>query len=116
MARKLNMINGPNILQQMSNTSIKGIALLRILRWVIGKKREVKIRVECLCYDNRILSSPKMRREILDWNCFVKAALGNYFRGWGSARIDIAMLEVLQRMTKKDMVVGWVSEKGLDAL
>lgn len=45
-----------------------------------------------------------MKREILAWNGFVKAALGNYFRGWGSARTDIAKLEVLQRMTKKDMV------------
>lgn len=94
----------PNILPQMSNTSTKRVALPGSWDESLARNDRSKLELSAYAMTTDKLSSPKMRREILDWNGFVKAALGNYFRGWGSARIDIAKLEVLQRMTKKDMV------------
>lgn len=71
-ARKLNMIYSPNIQQQKSNTSIKSVAQLSILRSVIGKKIVIKIIVDCLCYDNRqttVTTKDEKRDTRLKWFC-----------------------------------------------
>lgn len=71
-ARKLNMIYSPNIQQEKSNTSIKSVAQLSILRSVIGKKIVIKIIVDCLCYDNRqitVTTKDEKRDTRLKWFC-----------------------------------------------